>query len=319
MSKKISYSAYRKYVQCPKMYQYHYEQRLRPTGISSALVFGTAIDAALNALLLGKGDPVGVFQGSFKFEDLKDVTWDYKKDLQLDLFTESQMEGLVGQSDDYKSWASMRIKGRLLIEAYQEYIFPQIIEVHGVQKELNSRPGILDAVLSLSGYGLVLADHKTSGGPYQTDALETDTQLALYAQDQGIDQVAYIVLNKNIKFIKKCTKCGYDGTYTQHKTCPSTAGNDNARCFGLFDRSADKSKIVQLIVGKVKEINKNNIVSSIETVEKCISQKLFPMNVNSCGAMYGKPCPYLNKCWKNDSTSLVEVPEIKEVTEDKGD
>lgn len=307
--KKISYSAYKKYMQCPKMYDYHYNKRLRPSTTSSALVFGVAIDTALNALLTGSGDALGVFQDSFRFEDMKDVIWD-SKDLQLELFTPEQLESVSQNTTEYQSWACLRIKGRIIIEAYIEYMFPLITEVHSVQKNLNTRPGVLDAVVTISGYGVVLADHKTSSMPYPKDALETDTQLALYAADQDIDKVAYIVMSKNIKSTKICQRCQYNGTFTQHKTCPADVSGK--RCHGIFERTVDKSKVVQLIIGDAIEINKNNIVSSIDSVEKCIEKGLFPMNVNSCGKMFGKPCPYINKCWKNKEDGLVYKEEVKE-------
>jgi hypothetical protein len=306
--KKISYSAYKKYMSCPRMYQLHYEDRLRPTTTTSALVFGVAIDVALNALLTGKGDPLGVFQENFKWENLTHVVWD-SKDLDVNLFTPDQLVSLSDKDTNYQSWACMRIKGRVILEAYLEYMYPLIKEVHSVQKNLNTRPGVLDAVFTLSDHGVVLADHKTSSMPYQANALETDTQLALYSADQGISKVAYIVMSKSIRFIKTCGKCGFDGSFTQHKTCPNSNAKSE-RCHGTFNRSVDKSKVIQLIVGDVREINKNNILKSIDTVEKCINNKLFPMNVNSCMYMFGKPCPYVNKCWNNRNDGL----EVKEET-----
>jgi hypothetical protein len=65
---KISYSAYKKYTTCPKMYEYHYNQKLRPTGTSSSLLFGSAMDEALNALLLNTGDPHETFKENFTYE-----------------------------------------------------------------------------------------------------------------------------------------------------------------------------------------------------------------------------------------------------------
>jgi hypothetical protein len=51
---KFSHSALEKYRTCPKLYNLHYNQRLRPMTIGSSLVFGNAMDAGFNAVLLTK-------------------------------------------------------------------------------------------------------------------------------------------------------------------------------------------------------------------------------------------------------------------------
>jgi hypothetical protein len=48
---RLSHSACNKFQQCPKAYQYHYIDKLRSTVTSSALIFGSAIDLALGAML----------------------------------------------------------------------------------------------------------------------------------------------------------------------------------------------------------------------------------------------------------------------------
>lgn len=307
---KISYSAYKKFIQCPQLYKYHYDERLRPTQVSADLVFGVAIDRALNALLLKTGDPVEVFQNEFEWKHLSSIVWD-KKDLQFEMFTTEDLHYLSDHPDEYLIYACLRRKGRVMIEAYIEYVLPKIQEVRSVQKELDSRPGILDAILTIDDHGLVLADHKTSRMPYKEDAIEQDTQLALYSRDQNIQKVAYIVLNKTFKFQKLCTKCGSDGTSGLHKTCANILSGE--RCHGEFKRAVDKSKIIQLIVQDSPKINADLIEESITIVEEHIKNKQYYRNLGACGNMYGKRCPYYNKCWKNDDTGLTVSPETKEI------
>lgn len=52
MTKRLSHSAITRYQTCPRSYHYHYNERLRPTTTSGALIFGSAMDAALNTLAL---------------------------------------------------------------------------------------------------------------------------------------------------------------------------------------------------------------------------------------------------------------------------
>jgi hypothetical protein len=58
---------------CPKSYQYHYLEKIRPTVSSAALAFGTAIDNGLNALLKGHTEPglaEDVFVNTFFRQDV---------------------------------------------------------------------------------------------------------------------------------------------------------------------------------------------------------------------------------------------------------
>lgn len=49
---KLSHSKISKYLMCPRSYKYHYVDKLKPVVQSGALLFGSAIDKALNELLL---------------------------------------------------------------------------------------------------------------------------------------------------------------------------------------------------------------------------------------------------------------------------
>lgn len=67
MKTKISHSAVSKYQLCPTAYKYHYIDRIRSQYQSAALVFGSALDVALNELLLPTGgDPYEIFINNFK-------------------------------------------------------------------------------------------------------------------------------------------------------------------------------------------------------------------------------------------------------------
>lgn len=52
----ISHSQVSKYGMCPTSYKYHYVSRLRPRITTGALLFGSALDGALNKLLLNEGN-----------------------------------------------------------------------------------------------------------------------------------------------------------------------------------------------------------------------------------------------------------------------
>ena len=77
MGIKLSHSASEKYLTCPQQYKLHYIDRIRPDKLGSALLFGSALDEALNRLLATKmANPPEKIDGI----DLKDYATD---DLEL--------------------------------------------------------------------------------------------------------------------------------------------------------------------------------------------------------------------------------------------
>lgn len=294
----ISHSAYRKYLNCPAMYDNYYNKELREDGTSSALLMGTAIDEALNSLLLKTGDPYQIFKDNFK-EGCLDGVKLHKNDFDEYIFNKDQLEKIQSKSKYYKAWASLRVKGRMFIDAYKAEILPMITKVHSVQRELKGRKGYIDAVLELEGYGKVLIDHKTASRPYKDNVIESDTQLHLYAKDQGIDKIGFIVMNKQIDHNKICSKCKYR-CETSHKTCPKS--RFNKRCHGEWIRSPSVN--IQVIVDTVNPFQSKVLSNSIKDVENAIEKGVFPMNLGACHAFYGADCPYKDFCRQGDTTGL---------------
>ena len=257
---KISYSAWNKWHTCPKMYDYHYNQKIRPSDMSSALLFGSAIDDVLNEYLLRPQDPVKLFREIFTQEYFGDCSL-HRDDFEEHIFTEGQLEMLKGQDDQFKAWASLRIKGRILLEKYKELVLPHIESTEATQLSLQERKGFVDAIMNIKGHGRVLIDHKTSTRPYKLSQTKDSTQLALYARELGIDKIGYIVM---IKKIYKTNR------YPQIQ---------------IFIDDVDKH------IGDITH-------QSITDTEKLIETGIFPRNLSACGKIYGKPCIYHDKCWR---------------------
>lgn len=293
---KISYSAWNRYHACPYMYHLHYNERLRPVGESSALLFGKAIDDALNSLLLKEtDDPVAAFQQHFKWEDCKNISW-HEADLDWDLFSPEQRKRLKGESDNYAAWACMRIKGRLMLEAYVRDVLPRIEEVHDVQLETGPRRGFIDAVLSIKGVGKSLVDHKTTSRPYKRGSVAGSVQLALYAGETGISSVAFITLVKQIRKNKRktCRSCGKDGSGTSFKTCNANVNGE--RCHGDWSVTTSPESYCQIISDTFSEADMALVQTSFDETETAIRDEHFPKNLNTCHNYFGKKCPYFHYC-----------------------
>lgn len=71
---RLSHSAVSKYLMCPKSYDYHYNQRIRTNVTSAALLFGSALDAAVSAILTeSKESPEALFVRAFTNSKINDI------------------------------------------------------------------------------------------------------------------------------------------------------------------------------------------------------------------------------------------------------
>lgn len=188
MKTRISHSAVRLYSQCSKRYQYHYIERLRSPVISGALLFGSAIDAALNDLLLNKSveQSKKIFNETFEYQAINNVRthlptatnvvyakndfdaelippgtmFVYKTQEEMqqaydEILERKQKEGFDNLNEQSKkiynqlNWMSMLRKGHVMIETYAEEILPQVREVLAVQKNISLKNNEGDEIIGV--------------------------------------------------------------------------------------------------------------------------------------------------------------------------
>lgn len=334
MSKPLSYSAYSKYHQCPKSYDLHYNEKLRPEYVSSALVFGGAFDAGINALLEGK-DPAEVFTyEAFKRLQKEKVRWSkYDFDAELlieddfkDILTHAKEQGYSGDdvvglverlmekdeiSDAQRSVldlacvSSLLAVASLMFEAYRQRILPLFEGVHSIQRKVGS--GFLDIEATLKGIGKTVLDHKTSVIPYDNDAVEVSPQLALYASQSECTHAGFVVFDKRIQKnrVKTCTVCNHEST-GRARTCDNEI--NGKRCGGEWSEVIHPVAKVDLIVSPINKETLTLTVDAINETQKAVEAGCFPRNLNTCKDIFRKPCPYINYCWKGDETGLKRLP-----------
>jgi len=212
----LSHSARGKYEACGKMYKLHYIDRLRPVGLNSTLLFGTAIDEAAEEYLKTKNRELA----RRKFKDMwheqeQDGTRieistsplvefsanDTDIELIPELYHESiikdtvfaNLSDLVKDGTDKErlrqvAWYSMFGKGRLMLKAFMDWVDENVEEVLGTQLPIelededgNKVPGKADFVMKVHGYDKpILVDLKTSARYYDRNSVKESEQLGLY-------------------------------------------------------------------------------------------------------------------------------------------
>lgn len=320
--KKLSHSACGKYMDCPFSFDAYYNQKLQPIKKGSPLVFGNGMDAAINAMLLTSHDaePIDEYRRAVAETELGRMT-PSKYDFDADLLDSVRIELLLKKlnqvgykgDDPIKLYYSLmdkqdlsenqekaldlicrevlEVKAELMIKAYKKIVLPYILKVYNVQKA--SGPGYLDATVEWRGKGKIILDNKTSGQRYQDNAVEYSTQLAMYAAEEKINNVAYVVMVKNIKKNKEkiCSECGNNGTGKRHKSCDYII-DDGARCAGEWTETINPEAEIQIIHGVITDKVMEVAAELQRNVQVAVDAKLFHCNAGKCNSMYGKQCEY---------------------------
>lgn len=299
--------------------------------MSSALVFGSAIDTALNTMLINESLPQAIdiarryirdtkidmyFPADFD-EDLS-IDWavirlsDFKTkiNMDIDVFIKELLTNQGHLSENEKTFLngvvkhSLMEKAEIILKSYYTKVLPIIGSVETVQKEIvtsdGSKRGIIDTVIILKDGRRVIFDNKTASRPYERDSVLKSPQLALYASMVNADHAGFIVMNKQITKNRKklCSKCGYDGSGTKYRTCNNIV--NKKKCASQWDETIDPYSYIQIFIDKIPEINKTLVNEAMNEVKSCVKNGIYPRNLTACFNQYGKPCVYINKCWRQN-------------------
>jgi hypothetical protein len=335
MKTRLSHSAINRYLFCGESFRLHYHQGYRPKNISSALLFGKALDMAFEYILTGKNtitdkeiaNEYEYFDYHWRSQYLNDTLTNIylnedkyihysKTDLDYDLLTEEEIQEAY-QDNDKLSWFSLRAKGHLMIDTFKREFLPKVKKIHSTQEliELENDQGdrtigYCDAVLELEGYDKpIITDFKTAAKPYSEDSVQYSVQLSQYLHSLSYKYdntrlAGYVVFSKSIakNHEKICSKCGFDGSAGKFKTCNSI--KNSVRCNGEWIPTKPKA-LMQLIIDEIPEEVENLVIDNIDNVNTAIKMGIFTKNVNGCkDAGYGKPCDFFELCWKKDPSKL---------------
>lgn len=309
------------YLECGKKYKLHYQDRLRSKELSSALIFGTAIDDGLNNLLLTKdiNKSKDIFFNSLKerqhngeviYTEFSPLVTFLDNDLDLDLLTEEDKT-----QKNLPFWSLYR-KGLIIIDSYANFVLPKIKEVLCVQQDIqhvNSNgdiiDGTLDIIVKFNDNKVYLLDHKTSSTKYDKDAAATSIQLATYNyfnDKYKLDGVGFIVLNKNIwkKKIKNCELCGFDGSGASFRSCNNLVNNQ--RCNGKWLVDLNAKCYIDLILDAPTPKTTEMMLQVFDGVNENVKNNIFIPNFNSC--QKGKfACVYKDFCYNGDDSKLIQL------------
>jgi hypothetical protein len=308
MGIRLSYTQNEKYQTSPRAWYLHYMLKLREEKTGSPLVFGNAIDNALNQLIANKfltpserQDPVEVFKQAWRTQTLNQEKVDLSKsDLikysksDLDLYLLTDLDHKQIEKDRIRpEWLCLEKKGLMMLEAYEQQVLPHISDLIAVQKYFKIGNNDGDEII---GFIDLIAKFKVNDNvPHELDKYREYN-------------------NKTIIFDNKTTSIKYDddsvkvskqlGTYSE---APGV-GNHDAEGFIAIPKKIRKQKEpkvpIQIIIDKVEQEVVDSVFESYMNTLNGI--KLGKFECNGCEkAVFG--CPYKTYCASNgtDLTGLV--------------
>ncbi|PCI45924.1 MAG: hypothetical protein COB41_00610 [Proteobacteria bacterium] len=212
--------------------------------MGSALFFGSVFDAAQGVLLMEKDikKAHGVFEKLWKSQKINGKTeklsttdkvkWS-KADMDEFILTDED-KALIEKGDVTPQWVSMRRKGHLMLDAYNEQVVPHLKEVISTQQyvkienedgdlirgytdliavwELNEEVAnsiedekLRESILELKKYNgqVIIFDNKTASQKYKEDSVKDSRQLGTYVEnpllDFEVELAGYIVVPKKFR------------------------------------------------------------------------------------------------------------------------
>lgn len=204
---KISNSRLDLYNLCPRKYKYSYIEKLRTPTVYSSLVFGKAIDEALNYILICKKDNKKINQNK-ALKIFLDKLDDWDKSFKFEFYKKEVPKEALELNDPDKLMAVLeRFKtiGKAIIQTYIEDVLPKFKRIVDVQlerkiqnEEQDELTMVIDFIAELEDGRIVLMDNKTTSSTTSYRDVKNSQQLALYSEHFDVKYCGYLVLNKEI-------------------------------------------------------------------------------------------------------------------------
>jgi hypothetical protein len=280
---KISHSKTEAYTLCPLKYKFQYVDKLSIDKTFTPLLFGAAVDRALNYVLIRKKRRHAVSIDVAKKIFLKHMnTWTGNE---LVYFKNEAPVGIEHIPDDKKQtyvWEHLCKVGQAMLQTYYDEILPMFAEILSVQtrREIPNDVGdtlilITDFTARLHDGRVVVFDNKTTTDlkrNYGPTSVAKSQQLAIYTEFEESKLAGYIALSKKLKD---------DGTASWTH-----------------------------VIDTVPEEQVEAAFNKVDTALRGIKSESFPPNEKACFS-FGRKCEFYNLCKYNNDSGIIYTKENK--------
>ena len=317
MNNRLSHSSLTMYSDCSERYRLHYKEKLRSITQASPLLFGSAVDKALEYALKNFDEVTErqvkvIFLKHWRYAEINGQKT-YLRTSELVKYNKSDIDPLLSDN----AWASLKFKGLLMVEAYFRDIAPLIRGVVSSQEEIaltndngDAITGFVDAVLQWPSVKFpIIFDFKTSGRPYKQSQVKESPQLTLYKHALGekykTNKVGFIVFIKQLDkgILKICKSCEFDGSNTRHSTCNNIVGKK--RCGGEFTVTYKPFVKTQVLIDEVDSEFEEKTLDNFDKFNSLVQTETYEKNLNACHGIFGA-CLYYESCHNGSTEGLIK-------------
>lgn len=308
---RLSYSAVNTYKSCGYKYYLEKIKKLKPTWVNSSLLFGSAIDEAMETILAKRDDYYDTFEkvmDSFEVfgrkTELSNVRYT-SGDLQIDVLPDDFQEVLDSFCKD----------NGIEVDCDYEELFQSLVSVRKSKKAFNKDEQL---VYNFIGHSclkekgkLLLPKLKEWFEEYVDEVIEVQKKIELENEygDRFVGYLDFIVKNKKGETVLIDLKTSSD----PNKYYPEDCVKDSDQ-LAIYYEESDVDKAAYLVVDKkirkrdprvrlkyveglITEEKLDRVFEDIEEQTAKIKNGDFNKNKDSC-FQFGK-CPYYDYCHKN--------------------
>lgn len=329
----VSYSALECYEQCSEKYRLRYEERIASEKIPSALFFGTAIDAALEVLLLRKKEILDDRELDLLLKETAFTIFDKTMRTQNGVELESNIlcEYFLSDFDEtllkIEDLELLKLKYGYISDFYDFFIYcKKAIKEKEVLKDKYQIVFNHMCWLSLYRKGeMLISAYEEQILPkiHRVYDIQKDIVLENVSGDRlrgKVDFIASFTFDANSKYIvdnKTSSKAYADNSVAESVQLAiycEAEGLSNA-AYAVLDkkiRTKDPRVRSQLITDDIKDSHKQIVFDKIEKQLNNIASKLYERKESPKECFhFGKQCPYYRYCWDNNNMEGLYRKDIK--------
>jgi hypothetical protein len=328
---KVSFSALDLFEQCSEKYRLRYQERLASDKIPSALFFGTAIDTAVEVLLLRK----------------KVLLTDKELDLSLTETAHSLFDKTMREQD------GKLLERNVLCDYFQSDFDPNVLKIEDIKTLETSYPHVIDfgaffdeckAIFKRKGE-LKEAQQLVYNHMCWLSLYRKGEMLLVAYEEEVLPQIHEVFdIQKSVELINESGdklrgKIDFTASFVDDPsvfhivdnktssspyTADSVANSDQLTIYCEAENVSNASYIVlekkirikdpktrtQVIKDAITDEQKQKVFDRIEIKLDNIAQNVFAKkdNPKDCFA-FGKRCEFYKLCWSGDSSGITKRPE----------
>lgn len=327
---KLSHSKLEKFKSCPKLYDYHYNQKLRPVLQSSALFFGLAIGETWQMMILDKkieltdeekkivgSEPYKFFDERMQSIDINGKTFELETCIYARYFKGDYQEHLLTDED----WTKIN-NFKKENDIVDDVTFDQLYKFYNIEQLEENELKLINLYFYLSlkriGYALIEAFDKEIY-PRFNRVFRIEFPISI-KNDDGDEIIGFGDVDAEFLDEHGVMERTILDNKTSSAKYKASAVIDKVQ-LGYYEYSEEigkqgyivgikripvrsKKANIQVITGKIPEVRQEEIIAEadeiLREIKECEENNHYPENIHDGCKVFGRTCSYFKICQEGE-------------------